>query len=76
MSCQQCKSSRVATISAKCSDLFNLTIGEADYNDYVPKGLGIGGGDYVQFAYCLSCGQIQGKFPAKPHKIESEFADE
>ena len=32
---------------------------------YVPSSLNIGGGDYVEFKYCLSCGQIQGKWPAK-----------
>jgi hypothetical protein len=32
-------------------------------HDYVPSDLGIGGGDDVQFDYCLDCGQIQGKFP-------------
>jgi hypothetical protein len=26
----------------------------------------------VQFAYCLDCGQIQGKFPLPPTRIEGE----
>jgi hypothetical protein len=30
---------------------------------YVPKGFGIGGGDYIVFQFCVSCGQIQGNFP-------------
>jgi hypothetical protein len=26
---------------------------------YVPTGIGIGGNDYLEFDYCLNCGQIQ-----------------
>jgi hypothetical protein len=25
--------------------------------------MGIGHGDYIEFRYCLNCGQIQGEFP-------------
>jgi hypothetical protein len=59
MTCQRCNSARVAHICAKCSDLccFQNEWG------YVPGNAGIGGGDYVEFDYCLECGQIQGKFP-------------
>jgi hypothetical protein len=38
---------------------------------YVPRDLGIGGGDDVHFDYCLDCGQIQGKFPLLPSEMES-----
>jgi hypothetical protein len=37
---------------------------------YVPRDLGVGGGDDVQFAYCLDCGQIQGRFPLPPTRME------
>ena len=37
---------------------------------YVPRDLGIGGGDDVHFAYCLDCGQIQGKFPVPATEME------
>jgi hypothetical protein len=37
---------------------------------YVPRDLGIGGGDDVQLAYCLDRGQIQGKFPLPPTQME------
>ena len=30
---------------------------------YVPENLNIGGGDYIEFTYCLQCGKIQGDFP-------------
>jgi hypothetical protein len=32
--------------------------------------MGIGGGDYVEFDYCLNCGQIQGQFPLNKTKVE------
>lgn len=34
--------------------------------------MGIGGGDYVEFDYCLDCGQIQGTFPVPKHEIEEK----
>jgi hypothetical protein len=30
-----------------------------EYDGYVPTGIGIGGNDYLEFDYCLNCGQIQ-----------------
>jgi len=52
------------SVSAKCSDLFSATLLGASYNGYVPREIGIGGGDFVEFDYCLDCGQIQGdSFP-------------
>jgi hypothetical protein len=41
------------------------------YHGYVPRDLGIGGGDDVEFDYCLDCGQIQGRFPLPATEIES-----
>ena len=35
--------------------------------------MGIGGGDYIEFAYCLDCGQIQKDFPVD---LSSELWDE
>jgi hypothetical protein len=57
--CSNCHSPRLAYISAKCSDLFFIKVNNDEKHDYVPYNLGIGGGDYVQFTYCLQCGKIQ-----------------
>jgi hypothetical protein len=38
---------------------------------YVPSGVGVGGGDYLKFDYCLDCGQIQGKWPIQSSDFES-----
>jgi hypothetical protein len=37
---------------------------------YVPSDIGIGGDDYIDFIYCLECGQIQDEFPLTITSIE------
>jgi len=71
MNCQRCKSERVAEITSKSSDLNYVTLGDQEHNGYVPGDLGIGGGDYIKFNWCLDCGQIQGEFP-----VEGNLEDE
>ncbi len=63
--CTQCSSDQLANVGAKCSDLcsFETVWDQYESDGYVPDGVGIGGGDYVEFTYCLNCGQIQGTFP-------------
>lgn len=66
MKCSTCDGRRIIDMSAKCSDMFSMsciTEGVDDYCGYVPYEMGIGGGDYVEFKYCLDCGQIQGSWP-------------
>lgn len=76
MNCNRCKSTRVAGVNAKCSDMCGVNLGDALHDGYVPDDLGIGGGDYVEFDYCLDCGQLQGNFPLPPAKIEKDITDE
>jgi len=61
MVCSQCGGVRIVSIYAKCNDLFvaNQYNTGVEYEGYVPTPIGIGGGDDVQFDYCLDCGQIQ-----------------
>ena len=47
-----------------------VDFGRLHQSGYVPRDLGVGGGDDVEFTYCLDCGQIQGTFPLPPAKIE------
>jgi hypothetical protein len=66
MKCQRCKSERVLSLSAKCSDLCVVTWPDGREEDgYVPELPNLGGGDYVEFKVCLACGQVQGKWPVK-----------
>lgn len=66
MPCIKCASIRIFHVSAKCRDLCYVesNIGTS-HDGYVPFNIGIGGGDYVDFHYCIDCGQIQGTFPTK-----------
>lgn len=73
MECQTCHSERLIGISAKCDDRFIADAGDAgQYEGYVPRDLGIGGGDYIAFTYCSLCGQIQGTWPLSGPGEEAE----
>jgi len=76
MNCQKCNSERIADVGAKCSDLFNATFQTKDYDGYVPSDMGIGGGDYLDFSYCLDCGQIQGEWPLPETELEQQENEE
>ena len=75
MACQKCKSERIASLSGKTSDMCNVFVGEEEHEGYVPSDMNIGGGDYIEFEFCLDCGQIQGEFPLPQTKIESNDVD-
>ena len=68
--CQTCGGPRLALILARCSDMCSVDLAGKHSHGYVPRDLGIGGGDDVHFLYCLDCGQIQGTFPVSPTAIE------
>lgn len=77
MTCQTCKSTRIAKVNAKCDDRCNFSVDYRRKSDYVPRKAGLGsGGDYLQMDYCLNCGQIQGKFPVPILDIEEEDSEE
>lgn len=71
MTCQRCNSTRVLSISAHASDMFNWTLDGADGDGYLPRDFGIGGGDDLHTDICLDCGQVQGVFPLPPTEFES-----
>jgi len=64
-----CGSTRIASVSGKCSDLCSFETADYEHEGYVPEGVGIGGGDCIEFDYCLDCGLIQGQFPIKEDSI-------
>jgi hypothetical protein len=66
MDCQKCGSKSILEISAKCSDMFYSNMNGKEYEGYVPPNIGLGDdSDYVEFSFCLNCGQIQGTFPVE-----------
>jgi len=58
------KEVKYLNVCAKCSDCFSGDLLDSqgnivhDYDGYVPSGLGIGRGDYVEFKVDLETGQI------------------
>jgi hypothetical protein len=71
--CQRCDSERLASVSSKSSDLNFVQVGKNEHDGYMPDDLGIGGGDYVDFAWCLECGQIQGNWSVEPELATGAF---
>lgn len=76
MACQNCGSEQVAQVSGKCSDMCSFRLGDKEIHGYVPGKLGVGGSDYIEFHYCLDCGQIQAPFPVSKERIEEVFEEE
>lgn len=68
--CQACRSSRTAYVLARCSDMCSVDLAGRRRRGYVPRDLGIGGGDDIQFEYCLDDGRIRGAFPLPPSRME------
>lgn len=68
----ECDHKRAAYVSAKCSDLCWVRIKATgqEHDGYVPDDMGIGGGDNIDFNYCLDCGHILGKWPIAKCKLE------
>jgi hypothetical protein len=75
--CSKCDSHRLAAISGKCSDrcyFMLLSNPDRTHDGYVPNGIGLADeSDYVEFVYCLNCGQIQGEFPVSEESINRVF---
>lgn len=70
MTCQMCQSERLASVVGKTKDLCSIKVKGEYYDGYVPHNMGIGSGDYIEFVYCLDCGQIKGEFPLPETKLE------
>jgi hypothetical protein len=61
-------------INGKTSDQFQMTYGDMERLDYVPKNLFFGEnnyGDYMTVEFCAECGQIQSKFPISDSKLKA-----
>lgn len=71
-----CRSERILQVSAKSSDCCGVTLNGVNHEGYLPKDLGIGGGDYVEFRLCLDCGKVQGSFPLKECALEQTDPNE
>lgn len=70
VNCRGCGSGRIVQVLARCSDMCGVQVAGRRHHGYVPRDLGIGGGDDVQLAYCLDCGRMRGEFPLPRTAIE------
>ena len=72
MSCQNCKSDKIVSITGKTSDRCNTRdrYTDTESDGYVPRDLNIGGGDYLEFDFCRECGTIQGRWPVSDETAE------
>ena len=71
-SCIHCGSSRVARLTGARAVEVTIYLGDSDtpYCGEVPGDMGIGEGDYVEFAWCLDCLGIQVEGPLRKCAIE------
>ena len=65
--CQRCSSSRLAGILAPCSDMCSLDLAGRHGQGYVPRDLGIGGGDDVHFVSMPRLRPDSGEVPSAIH---------
>lgn len=74
MKCDKCSSDKILSVFGKCNDCSNVEIKSIGYSEegYLPQGLGIGGGDYIEFLMCLDCGKVQGSFPIDTSSMEDK----
>lgn len=59
-------------VIAKCNDMCSVSVDELNLkkNGYVPRNLGIGGGDYIRLTIDASTGKIDGWLPISPDDLE------
>ena len=62
---------------AKCSDACSTGVPELglEKNGYVPRGLGLGGGDYINFIVDTKTGKIEGWKPLTNEDLRAAFPE-
>lgn len=63
---------RIVSFCSKTTDCNSVTIGEKEHYGYVPSGMNVGSGDYLDFELCLNCGTVQGKWPVPQTELETQ----
>ena len=78
MPCRKCGSDRIMMVSGKTSDCFYGDYNGYEIDGYVPDDIGIGGNDYIDFNYCMNCGQIVGDWPIEEPDLSEwvKYSDE
>ena len=65
--CQRCGAVAIVEVSGKTSDLCYMKHLHRSHDGYVLRDMGVGADDYLEFDFCVVCGQIQGEFPKEIH---------
>lgn len=73
MACN-CGSIRIVSIGGCCSDRSSVHYRDKEHLGYVPYGIGIGGGDYIEFVFCADCGHLQNFTPIPEPTLKELFA--
>jgi hypothetical protein len=65
-------------INAKCSDMCYTSVPELglEKDGYVPNGLGIGGGDYIELTIDIETGKIDGWKPLNEETLRASIPEE
>ncbi|MCS7013400.1 MAG: hypothetical protein RMI34_06005 [Chloroherpetonaceae bacterium] len=72
-SCQTCLSTRLIKVTAKTSEYCLVEMAGQRRLGSVPNDMNIGGDEYLEFQYCLDCGQVQGRFPLPTTELERQL---
>jgi hypothetical protein len=65
--CQRCGAVAIVEVCGKTSDMCNMQHLHREFDGYVLRDMGVGQDDYLEFEFCVNCGQIQGEFPKRIH---------
>lgn len=62
--CEKCQDTRFLKINGHTADRCSVSFRSEDVNvehhGYVPRHIGIGGGDCIRLTICVGCGHVQG----------------
>lgn len=72
--CQTCRSVRLVKVIAKTSEFCMIELWGQRHVGSVPHDMNIGNEEYLEFQYCLHCGQLQGEFPLPTTALEQQLA--
>ena len=69
--CSKCGSSRILYVAGKTDKSCSLFYGDRiKKKSFVPDGLNIGFGDFINVYVCLDCGHLNGEWPVPESQME------
>jgi len=74
MTCS-CGNDKFVRVSGKTGDMSSVSYDDIRKHGYVPRGLGIGGGDYIELSICIACGKVENFQPLTDEEIREILED-